>query len=143
MPTSFPFRSLWLYPRNRSKGHILRSQRQADDERRPLRIRIVVTGDLTVVFANNAVADAQSQPCSLTHFLGCEERIKDAVGISNAGAVVAKTNLNKRTVSDARDLNARRPSRLPNRIVRVIQDIEEHLLQLVGIADHFRERLVQ
>ena len=68
----------------------VRRERQTTMKVAPAPIGVVVAQDLAAVFAHDAIADAQAQAGSLAYFLGGEERIEDAVGIRDAGAVVAE-----------------------------------------------------
>src|SRR5215467_939858 len=76
---------------------------QANRECGPLRFPVVETDDLSAVLAHNPVADAQSQPSSFANLLGCEERIEDALGISDASSVIAKVNLDQARTGLGRD----------------------------------------
>src|ERR1035437_5345500 len=74
----------------------------------------------------------------MTDVFGGKERIENPFGIGDADAVIAKGNLDESAaVLFALDLNARRVGRVlafADGVVGVVQDIEKHLLQLVGVS---------
>src|ERR1035441_658261 len=69
---------------------------------------------------------------------GGKERIENPFGIGDADAVIAKGNLDESAaVLFTLDLNARRVGRVlafADGVVGVVQVIEKHLLQLVGVS---------
>src|ERR1039458_2981488 len=135
--------SFWMYSCNCSKGCRLGGHRKANDKNRSLRVKVVVTDKFACMFADNAVADAQAQARALADILGSKERIKNGSWIGDAGAVIAKGNLDECVGARAHDLNASGASGFTDSVVSVIQDIEKHLLQLVRISDDLGQGLVE
>ena len=94
-----------------------------------------MTHHFAAVFADNSITNTQTQSRSLAHFLGSKERIKNTIGMSDSDSVIAERNLDKGIATGARNLDAWGPSNLVDRIVRIIQNVEEHLLELVRVPD--------
>src|SRR5882762_831861 len=94
---------------NCSKGCRLGGDREADDKSRSFRIEVVMTHNLAAMFADDAIANTQTQTSTLADVLGGKERIKNTFGIGNAHAVIAKRNLDERADGGAPDLNAGGP----------------------------------
>src|SRR5947209_4902908 len=109
-------------------------QRQANGEGGAFAGRIVASADLAAVTANDAIADAESQSCSLADFFGGEKRIEDSLGIGDAAAVIAEGNLDSAIAQLGGDLDAAAATRIAHRVISVVQDVEADLLQLVRIA---------
>src|ERR1700720_1087586 len=95
------------------------------------------------VLVQNAVAYAQAQAGSFAHFFGSEERIENAIRVRDAVAVVAEGDLYKTGGARAHDLNARGTSRFSHRVVGIIQNVEKPLLQLMRVADHMRQIVIE
>ena len=83
------------------------------------------------MLVHNAVADAQSQTGSLTHFFRSEEGIKNAIRMRDSRPIVEKRNLNRVALARGRNFDSRRAANFTDRVVRIVQDIQENLLQLV------------
>src|SRR5579864_7029692 len=119
------------------------AQWQTHDKRGAYAVGIVVTGDFSTVLAHDSVANAQPQPCAFSNSLGGEERIKNPLRVLNAVAVIAKDDFGGAVEQPGLQQNPRRPASFAHRVVSVVQDIQEHLLQLVRIADNVRQRFIQ
>src|SRR5207249_1974824 len=104
---------------------------------------IVVTNDFATVFVNNSVADTQAQSCAFPDFFGGEERIEDSFGMRNSQSVIAEADLHIIVLAAAADFDARSSAGFPNCIVSVVQDVQEHLLQLMRVASDVRQTLIQ
>src|ERR1043166_3504788 len=66
-----------------------------------------------------------------------------SLGVLNAFAVVAEQDLDPAAILDRLNLDqAGTPGRLHG-VIRLVQDIQEHLLQLVRIADQIRQALIE
>src|SRR5258708_18885048 len=94
-PRIFP-RSRWE-PYSCVHRHALRAygrSRKTDQKRAPFGFRIVAANNLAVMRLDDPIADAQSQTSALSDRLGRKEGLKNALGISNSGPLVAKINLN-------------------------------------------------
>src|SRR5438552_14930747 len=95
------------------------------------------------MLADDPITYAQSQACALSHFLSSKERIKDALRVANAFAVVGKLDLGPIAAAPGLDLNAPRASCIAHRIVSIVQDIEKHLLYLLRIGNQFRQAFIK
>src|SRR4029077_18139483 len=95
------------------------------------------------VLVHDPIADAQAQTGPFSHLLGGKERIEDALGVRDAVALVAKRDLDKTSDTGGHDLNTRGTGSFSHRIVSIIKNVEKHLLQLVGIADHVRQFMIE
>src|SRR4029077_1436249 len=128
---------------NRSKGCRLGRNREADDKGRSFRVKVVVTHDLSAMFADDAIANTQAQTGTLADVLGGKERIKNTFGIGDAHTVIAKRNLDERAGAGAPNLNAGGPRGFADGVVSIVQDVEKHLLELVGISDDSGQGFVE
>ena len=114
------------------------ADRKTHAECRSLRLLIVGAENLAFMLAHDAITDAQAQPGSLPHFLGGKKRIKDALRMLDAFAVIAEKDLNPAAILNGFDLNqAGSPGGLHG-VISVVQDIEKHLLQLMRIANQLQ-----
>src|SRR5216683_8041807 len=95
------------------------------------------------MFTDDAIADTQAQTSTLADVLGGKERIKNTFGIDDAHTVVAKRNFDERAGAGAPDLNAGGPRGFADGVVSVVQDVEKHLLELVGISDYCGQAFVE
>ncbi len=102
-----------------------------------------MTHNLSAMFADNAIANTQAQTGTLANVLGGKERIKNTFGIGDAHAVIAKRNLDERAGAGAPDLNAGGPPGFANSVVSIVQYVEKHLLELVGISYDCGQRFVE
>src|SRR5579863_5819803 len=73
--------------------------------------RIVMAKDLSSMFTNNAIADAQAQTGAFSYFLGGEEWIEDTVREGDPMPVVAECYLHYPAPMSGPHLNSRRASR--------------------------------
>src|ERR1700687_983048 len=135
MRIEFQSASFWMHSCNCSKGCRLGCDREADDKCRSFRVQVVVTDNFAAMFADNTIANTQAQTRPLADVLGGKERIKNTFGIVDAHAVIAKRNLDERAGAGAPDLNASGASALADSVVSSVEDVEKHLLELVGISD--------
>src|SRR6266849_4330427 len=95
------------------------------------------------MFADDSVADAQAEAGSLPYFLGSEEWIKDAVRIGNTVAVIAERDLDEILQACGHDFNTRQPAGLAYRVIGIVNNVKEDLLQLMGIANHIGQILIE
>jgi len=116
---------------------------KTDDEGGSLAIGIVMAKNLASVFLHDAVADAEAEAGSLADLFGGEERIENSVGMGNAVAVVAERNFNAVAGLGGHDFDACRPSDFMYCVVSVVQDVEEHLLQLMSVTDDIGQALIE
>src|SRR5713101_2553796 len=128
---------------NCSKGCRLGCDREADDKGRSFRVKVVVTHNLSAMFTDDAIANTQAQTSTLADVLGGKERIKNTFGIDDAHTVIAKRNLDESVGAGAPDLNARGPRGFADGVISVVQDVEKHLLELVGISDDSGQGFVE
>src|SRR5260370_40756576 len=85
----------WLPSGNCPKGCRLGWIREADDKGRSFRGEVVLTQNFTAMFADNAVANTQSQASTFADVFGGKERIENTFGIDDADAVIAKRNVDE------------------------------------------------
>src|SRR5436190_17036359 len=133
--------AVWMHSRCSSLGaqHAMAgmsSGRQADDEAGAGPVHVVVALQFTAVLANDAVADTQPEPGSLAHIFSGVERIEDTFGMRYPWAAIDKRDLHGICVMPAMDLDAPALGGFPDRVISVVQDVEEDLLQLMAIAKY-------
>src|ERR1700721_2962161 len=112
----------------------LRPHGQPHDERAPDAVLIISSRDFSTVCPHDPVADAEAKSCALSNFLRREEWIENPFGLRNPRPIVADQNLELVCSLYRQHFDSSRPPRLLNRVIGVIQDIEEHLLQLVRVS---------
>src|SRR5947209_13237696 len=95
------------------------------------------------MLAYDAIADAQPQACALPNFLRGEKWIEDALGILNALAIVAEQDFHPAAVMNSLNFNQPRPACSPNRVIGIIQNVEEYLLQLVRVPHQLRQAVIK
>src|SRR5436305_12377950 len=88
------------------------------------------------MFLHDAIADAQSQARALTYALGRVERIEDALGVLESGAIVRELRADVPVLPEDFDLHLARAPGFKNGIYRIVQDVEEYLLDLMRIGNH-------
>src|ERR1700683_3532192 len=119
----------------------LRSHRKAHQEGAADAVGVRSLRDFGAMLTNDAVADAQAQAGALADFLGGEKRIEDSLGMRDARAVVAKCDFDLSVAVRRGNLYFPRAPHFLNGIVRVVQNVQKHLLQLVRVADGERQPL--
>ncbi len=105
--------------------------------------RVVARENFALVRANDSVADTQSETRSLAYFLGGKERIENTIEIGDSRSIVAKCTISTCPLPD--DVTISIPPGVGgflDGIVGIIQNVQEHLLQLVTVGDHERQVLV-
>ena len=95
---------------------------------------IVVRRNVSAVFLHNSVADAESQPGSLTHALGGIEGIEYALGIFDSGSIVAEGSAHVPIRGSDANLELPAAPGFQNRVHRVVDDVQKHLLDLVRVG---------
>jgi len=138
---------------------MLPADRQFDEERRA-RLRAVPFGgslragdrtrlepDAPAVFLDDGVGDREAQTGALAHFLRREERVEDAallldrnartivIDLEHGGAAIGIMRRAHDDGAPAIGANAR--------LFGVDQQVEQHLLDLVAIGEHFRQTVRQ
>src|SRR5271170_6417782 len=108
-------------------------QREPHHKRAPLLVLVVPAQDFATVRANDAITDAQSQPRALAGLFGREEGIENSIGLADAGAVVDERNLDGIVFAPCSDANSPMVTAFLNRVVRVIENVQKNLLQLLGV----------
>src|SRR5258708_19817914 len=83
---------------------------------------------------HDAVANTEAEAGSLADLLGGKERIENLNGIGNAGPVVGERNFHRVSRSAAEDLDSRWAADFVYAVVRVVENVQENLLELVSIA---------
>ena len=102
-----------------------------------------MTHNFAAMFADNAVANTQAQTGAFADVFGGKERIKNTFGIGNAQAAIAKRNLDERAGAGAPDLDAGGTRAFADGVVGIVEDVQKHLLDLVGISDDRGQGLVE
>src|ERR1700674_1237835 len=92
---------------------------------------------------DDAVADAQTEAGSLSHLLGGEEGIENAVRMGDAVAIVAERDFHGIAGLGCRDLDARRAAYGVYGVVGVVEDIEKDLLQLVRVTNDIGQSFIK
>jgi hypothetical protein len=116
---------------------------KADDEGGSRPVGIVVAKNFACMLLHNAVADAEAEAGSLADLLGGEEGIEDAIGMGNAVSVVGERNFDGIADSGADDLDAGGTADFMHGVIGVVQDVQENLLQLVGVTDDIGQSLIE
>ena len=86
------------------------------------------------MFADDSVADAETQASSLPYFFGSEEWIKDAVRSGNPLAVIAERDLDEIPQVCGHDFNTGQAAGFAHRVIGIVKNVEKDLLQLMGIT---------
>ena len=99
--------------------------------------------DVSAVFTDDAVAQAQAEAGALADFLGGEERIENALEIfgRNAGAIVVDGDAHGGSIARGGDGDAARTLMRFDGLARVVDDVEHDLLDLVSVGQHERQLL--
>ncbi len=84
--------------------------------------------------ANDSVTNAQAEAGALGCLFGGVKRIKDAFGVGDSSSVVGNGDLDVLFAAAGVNNNAPPLSRVLNRVVGVVQYIQEDLLQLLCVA---------
>ena len=101
----------------------------------------VVGGDVAAMFLHDAVADAQAEAGAFADALRGVERIEDALGIFDSGAVVGELGANVAAGRHDANLQLAGASGFKNGIDGIVDDVQEDLLDLMRIGDdHARAR---
>src|SRR4029077_20834976 len=105
--------------------------RNAYDKRAPALVRIVPAQDFATMGAHDAVANAQTEAGAFAGLLGGVEGIEDPLGIGNSGSVVSDGHFNGITPQLCANRDASAVPGLLDRVIRVIEEVQENLLQLL------------
>src|SRR5216684_3691500 len=95
------------------------------------------------MIAHNSVANAETQACAFADFFSCEEGIKNPLGMHDTSAVVANNDLAEAVALFGGDLDASWPAGFEHRIIGIVQNIEQDLLQLIGISPNGSQGFLQ
>src|SRR6267378_2719205 len=93
--------------------------------------------------AHDAVANAQAESSAFTGLLGRVKRIEVPLRIGDSGTVIRNGHLNGIAAQPRADSNAPTMPRLLYRIIGVIENVQENLLQLLRIAEGGRQILIE
>src|SRR6195256_591758 len=104
---------------------------------------VVVGENLAGMLLDDAVANAQTEAGSLSHLLGGEEGIENAVGMGDAVAIVAERDFHGIAGLGRHDLDARRATYGVHGVVGVVKDIEKDLLQLVRVTNDIGQSFIK
>src|SRR5215470_8957398 len=115
------------------------SCRQADlDGGSPF--RAIGRTDLSAMLFNNAVADTQAEAGSLPDALGRVERIEDSAGLFDSWSIVMKFGDNRPFLRSNTYFQSPVASALKHCVKRVIDHVEEDLLELMSVSNNRRQR---
>src|SRR5579863_4637563 len=105
------------------------------DKGAPLAVFVVAAEDFSTMSADDSIANAEAEARALGGLFGGVKRIEDALGVWDAGTVVGDSYFDVLIVAARVNHDASALSGVLNGIVGVVQDIQEDLLQLLGIAE--------
>src|SRR5262249_42482879 len=97
----------------------------------------------SAVRTNNAVTNAEAESRTLRRLLRRIKRIENPLRIRHTSTVIRDRDFNVRSLLRCANRN---PPALPDflhRVVRVIQNVQEHLLQLLPVSKRMRQILVK
>src|SRR6266700_1251952 len=117
--------------------------RQTHAECRTGRLQVVGAQNLPFMLAHDSVADAQPQPRALSNFLRGEKWIENALRLLDAFTVIAQQDFHPAAVMHGLNFNQTGPARGLHGVISIVQDVQENLLQLVRVANEFRQALVK
>ena len=117
--------------------------RETDDKRGALPCNVVMAKNLAAVLLDDAIADAEAKTRALSDLFGREEGVENLVGMSNPVAVIGKRDFDSVSGFGGHDFDARGATDFVHRVVSVVENVEEDLLQLMGVADHVRKSFVE
>src|SRR6266403_509176 len=115
----------------------------AYDEGASLAVFVVAAEDFSPVGTDDAIANAEAQARAFRGLFCGVKGVEDTLGVRNAGAVVGDGNFDVLFVSGGVNHNAAALSRILNGVISVIQNIQEDLLQLLRVAECWREIFVE
>ena len=92
---------------------------------------------------DDPIANAQAQPGSFADLLGGKEGVKNTVRLLNPLTIVAERNFDVIALADRGDVNSGAAARFPYRVVGVVEDVEEYLLKLLGVANDERQVILK
>ena len=84
---------------------------------------------------HDSVANAQTQSSAFADPLGGKKRIENSVRMTDPWTIVPERHFHKIFVAGRGNFDARTLSIFAHGIVSIVQNIQEHLLQLVRISD--------
>src|SRR5882757_999527 len=93
--------------------------------------------------AHDAVANAQAESSAFTGLLCGVKRIEDALRIGDSGTVIRNGHLNGIAAQPRTDTDAPAVPGLLHRVISVIENVQENLLQLLGIPEGGRQILIK
>src|SRR5882757_1758857 len=93
--------------------------------------------------AHDAVANAQAESSAFAGLLGGVKRIEDALRIGDPGAVIRNGHFNGIAAQPRADTDAPAVPGLLHRVISVIENVQENLLQLLRIAERGRQILIE
>src|SRR6266849_8493990 len=118
--------------RGRSPQSCFRGDRNPHHKGAPRSRLIVPALNFTAMRPHDAVTNAQSKPRALAHLLGCVKRIKYALWINNSRPIVADRHFDHLRLPPRMNLDSAALTCLLDRVVSIVEDIQKHLLQLLG-----------
>ncbi len=104
---------------------------------------VVVTKNLAPMLLQNAVANAEAEAGAFADLFGGEERVENLIRMGDSVAVVAERNFDRVARLGRHDLDARGTADFVHGIVGIVQNVEKDLLQLVRVAHHLGQSLVE
>src|SRR3954469_22180652 len=99
---------------------------------------LVLASDLAAVFLNDSIDRTQAEAGTFADGLGCIEGIEDAFGLANTGTGIAELQYGLAAEAVPDDFQ-RAAAAFVQRVHGVLNDFDEGLKQLVGVALHAGE----
>src|SRR5262249_34490974 len=109
----------------------------------PRRVLVVTASDLATVCAHDAVTNTQAEPGAFSRLFDCKKWIENPLCVGNSGAIVSERDLNDVAVPHCSNPDTTALSGFLHRVVRIVQYIQEYLLQLLRVAKRRREILIE
>src|SRR3989441_4233669 len=112
------------------------------ENKRGAALGTVLSPELATELGDDAVGDREAEPASLAGGLGREERVEDPRHqfCRDPRPGVAHFQADARAVRPAAHRQHTRPGTLDHRLVRVLHEVQEHLLELVLVPQHMGAR---
>src|SRR5271166_3424067 len=98
-------------------------------------VRVIVSRNISAVFLDDAVTDAQTKSRPFAHTFGGVEGIEDALRIFDPGAVVAELCAHVTVLGGYANFQLAVSAGLKDRIDRIVDDVKKYLLNLVWVGD--------
>ncbi len=128
----------------RRDDFVRRRQRELDGESRAP-ARFADQAHLTAMFAHYSIGNRQTESRSLADLLGAEERVEDPIGelLGNPRSVVGNGDYQHIPVSPGGDRQPLASRLIVKRMLGIVDEVQEYLLQLRTIRGDARQRRIE